>query len=376
MIKATVISRGKHANNNRMFTREMPANTQWRGNSHWSDVNVTWYNQSAAAGISLYTPDLLPPRQADVILFIDLPLDRKDIQQVKEQNSGAPLILLLKESPLFPYWFRPENHSDFAYVFTYNHKLVDHERYFELKLPKSFPPENGSPRNFSERKPVVLLNTNYYRGIKSFPTPLHYLKRLYTFRKRGWQFTFRDALATDQKLLYQERRNFAREALQKDSGILDIYGRGWEGQRYTWYYRFFPDKPYVDYPAFFEGEKLELLSSYRFVFAYENYRGDVGYISEKMFDAFYAGAVPIYLGDENITNHVPKECFVDARDFKNLKSIAEYIQNCDEQTWLKKRKAIDDFIESDQIKPFLPDAHAEQIIRIIKKAVKKETITA
>ena len=36
-----------------------------------------------------------------------------------------------------------------------------------------------------------------------------------------------------------------------------------------------------------------------------------GYVTEKIFDAFKAGCVPVYWGAENITKYVPAECFID-----------------------------------------------------------------
>ena len=34
-----------------------------------------------------------------------------------------------------------------------------------------------------------------------------------------------------------------------------------------------------------------------------------GYITEKIFDSFFAGVVPIYWGAENITDYVPKSLY-------------------------------------------------------------------
>ena len=55
-------------------------------------------------------------------------------------------------------------------------------------------------------------------------------------------------------------------------------------------------------PRFALGErdtKLALLRKYKFVFAIENYISN-GYQTEKLYDAYLAGCIPIYLGDPNI----------------------------------------------------------------------------
>jgi hypothetical protein len=64
------------------------------------------------------------------------------------------------------------------------------------------------------------------------------------------------------------------------------------------------------------------LEKYKFSICYENARDTPGYITEKIFDCFFAGCVPIYWGANNITDHIPKECFIDKRDFEDYKVLA------------------------------------------------------
>jgi hypothetical protein len=110
------------------------------------------------------------------------------------------------------------------------------------------------------------------------------------------------------------------------------------------------------------GTDLSTVGNYKFVFSFENYASNEGYISEKLFDAMYAGSVPIYLGDTNINNYVPASCFVDARNFSNYAEIIDFINDCDKNTWLNYLENIQKYFQSEQIKPFLPDYHANFII--------------
>ena len=48
-------------------------------------------------------------------------------------------------------------------------------------------------------------------------------------------------------------------------------------------------------------------------------RGFAGYISEKIFDCFFAGTVPLYLGAPDIEDYIPADTFIDLRQFRELR---------------------------------------------------------
>eukprot|EP00039_Didymoeca_costata_P025079 m.12265 g.12265 ORF g.12265 m.12265 type:complete len:393 (-) comp4624_c0_seq1:28-1206(-) len=76
-------------------------------------------------------------------------------------------------------------------------------------------------------------------------------------------------------------------------------------------------------------KKQHIFSRHRFAIAFEN-SNCVDYITEKIVDAYFAGAIPVYMGAPNIKEYVPKNSYVDASVFEkpsdlaaHLKSIAE-----------------------------------------------------
>ncbi|KAG0346024.1 putative glycoprotein 3-alpha-L-fucosyltransferase [Podila humilis] len=71
--------------------------------------------------------------------------------------------------------------------------------------------------------------------------------------------------------------------------------------------------------------KLKMLGAYPFVFAGEN-SNCVGYVTEKIYNALEAGAIPIYLGAQDIADFVPEGSFVDASKFENFDAVVEYIK--------------------------------------------------
>jgi len=52
-----------------------------------------------------------------------------------------------------------------------------------------------------------------------------------------------------------------------------------------------------------------------------------GYITEKIFDCFAAGVVPIYWGASNIEEFVDKGCFIDRKKFANNNDLYYFIKN-------------------------------------------------
>jgi|GEM_PF-6762862 len=55
-----------------------------------------------------------------------------------------------------------------------------------------------------------------------------------------------------------------------------------------------------------------------------------GYITEKIFDCFAAGTIPVYLGAPDISLYVPGNAFVDVRRFRGHMELLEYLDNLGE----------------------------------------------
>ena len=105
---------------------------------------------------------------------------------------------------------------------------------------------------------------------------------------------------------------------------------------------------YCPFPSW-KGEilnKQDELKSSRFSIVYENIKGLEGYISEKIFDAFVAGNVPVYWGAEDINNYIPKECFIDRRSFLNHEELYKFLKNMPEKQYLDYQRCIKNFIEN------------------------------
>jgi hypothetical protein len=71
---------------------------------------------------------------------------------------------------------------------------------------------------------------------------------------------------------------------------------------------------------------IEYYKKYKFVIAFENSIGDY-YITEKILNAFYSGAIPIYSGSSKIKELFNEKAFICLQDFENDEKCIEYILN-------------------------------------------------
>ena len=69
---------------------------------------------------------------------------------------------------------------------------------------------------------------------------------------------------------------------------------------------------------------IDKYKDYKFVIAMENKQVD-GYVTEKILNAFYSGAIPIYWGSKNINDFFNKKAFINVDDFESYEKCVEYI---------------------------------------------------
>lgn len=72
-------------------------------------------------------------------------------------------------------------------------------------------------------------------------------------------------------------------------------------------------------------KKIPMMRKYAFYFAFENQRID-DYITEKLWDTFRAGVLPVYFGAPNIQEHVPSNSIVHVDDFTSVDALAQHLK--------------------------------------------------
>jgi hypothetical protein len=328
-----------------------------------------WRRSAAGLGIALDTWDTMPLERADCVWLMDLPRKRTDLTDARRHaRHGVPFVLQIMESPIFhPHEFIASNRTLCDYLVSYEH-TVNQANAYRYRLPIGFSRPRSCPP-FAERRCAIMINTNRVEGFLAMRQGgmigLPGIGR----HLGGWKMPVWHWLQPARGELYSWRRKLARTAEQMDPAVLTLIGPGWQGERLSWC-PFYPNRPYRSYTDVsvpLDKPKAEAIAEHRFCISVENYRGRHGYISEKVFDAIAGGAVPVYLGDEDIGRIVPEEAFVDVRRFRSHRELLRYLVSCTENEWKTMRDAGRAFLETEQAKAFTPEAFVERMNYILVK---------
>ena len=71
--------------------------------------------------------------------------------------------------------------------------------------------------------------------------------------------------------------------------------------------------------------KVEAIRRYKINLAFEN-GNSPGYVSEKIFEAFEAGVLPVWMGTRDVVKVVPNGSYIDVADFNTPDDVANYLK--------------------------------------------------
>lgn len=83
-------------------------------------------------------------------------------------------------------------------------------------------------------------------------------------------------------------------------------------------------------------QTINWLSGYKFIIAFEN-KTFPGYMTEKLFQAYYAGAIPIWYGDRKALKDINPKAIIYSGDFKSLNELGDYVKRVDEDPELYEK---------------------------------------
>lgn len=179
--------------------------------------------------------------------------------------------------------------------------------------------------NWEDREFLALVMGNkYVEQSNVLPAP-----NLKVDKYIKWFFRLFYETKTQKFLKENELQNKRFELIEYFGGkdCLKMYGKWWENFEeipMAWRKRIediikkLAPKPVED--------KLGAISKCKFNLAVENlsYKG---YVTEKILESMVAKTVPVYLGAPDITDYIPKGCFINIRDYKNLDELYDYMKN-------------------------------------------------
>lgn len=243
-----------------------------------------------------------------------------------DSDPDRTVLMMFEPEVVSPFWYRRAREARLQYrrVYTYSRELVAHgEPYRYLHCPQAL----GAAPVALRDEFLVMVNARKY--------PARREAELYSTRERvaAW---------------------FARR------GLMSIYGRGW-------------DRISLRHPisalrttalrAAARGvvdSKFGVLGRAKFVLCFENMVSP-GYHTEKLFDAIAGGAVPVYLGDPEITDTVPAGAFIDYRDAGSPEALHRLLMSTDDAAQERIRVRGRQYLASTDFTPYSIDAFVERL---------------
>lgn len=292
-------------------------------------------------GHQFHTADVYELKDIDVIIFQDLNTSYKKacvsfvdkikyIVKAKKKNdylewaiNNIPMekrILIMQEPPIVcPSSYLKEVHKYFGKILTWNDELVDEKKYYKFCYPQVVP-NNVTRTSYNEKKLLTMICGN--------------------------------KLSKGMYELYSERRRVI-DYFENNKKEFDLYGVGWERENLK------------NYNGKVE-KKLNTLSGYKFAVCLENMYNINGYITEKIFDCFFASVVPIYWGANNITDYIPEDTYIDYSMFSSIEEMYNYLENMSEAEYDKYIDVAKKYLQSATFKEnFSVNAYVDNIIHTV-----------
>lgn len=288
-------------------------------------------------GINLKTIDLGDIRTADRILTFNH--NETLLRQCKYLNVPPEKMVLFLYEPevVIPKQYQPKVWKDYGMIFTYLDNLVDNYKIFKMSYPQGQHFIAHLPK-FHERKFLTLINGHKYSYVNN---------ELYSFRRKAIRY-------------FEKYENF------------DLYGFGWNDKNALRLSTFLAAVtafkpltyigdvidslwPFTNYRGSVS-DKYNTLSQYKYALCFENEKNVKGWLSEKIFDCFFTGTVPIYLGASDVQDYIPTDCFIDMRQISNFKELNQLLSSTTEKTFTNWQSAGQNFIHSSAFDAWRPAA--------------------
>jgi hypothetical protein len=315
-------------------------------------------------GIEVHTSDSLPQRPDGVMKLYFAVSRLEGYREAARRPDVVASAFVAMECPVVePRLFRalPEVSKHFKRILSWSDPeslepfVGARLKYEHFSWPQSFNQVHEEVWRRTDRKFLVMINAN--------KLPRLYRNELYTERLRALEFFGQ----------YNE---------------IDLYGAGWNGPAlrlgrtrapYTFkrvqrkwqeiWDRVHPDPQLVAIRKVYRGvapSKSEVLGQYNFAICFENMILK-GWMTEKLFDCFFAGTVPVYWGAPDVTERVPPECFVDMRRFSGYDELRRYLKSLGPADILRFKENARDYLRSEKYKPFTKEEFAKVFVRIVEE---------
>lgn len=307
------------------------------------DPYIQLKNSFEFRNILLNTPDINLGKKIDFEVHMDF-----------QDDSNSDLnYLILFENPEIYYSNKIENLFKYRKIFTWNDNFVDNKKFFKIYFPNK-------------------------------------IKKIKKFKNYDQRSKFLSIIASHRTLPNSIKNNLYKERLdaicwfkKNHPDDLCLYGSGWDSSILPHFlnkrpmrfifenlYRLMNSHRFNFYKGTVKSKK-SILDNSKFSLCYENLSGLNGYVTEKIFDCFLSGCIPIYLGASNIEKYIPSDCFINRNNFMNNESLYQYIKTINRDDFLNYQERIKNYLNSSAAHKFSSICFAKTITNHILNDFKK-----
>ena len=289
----------------------------------------------------------------DVDILININHNWKSVSELEdsaEVRRPVKILIRLEPSSVYPNQYTDEVESIYDLILTPGSVEDASQRDF-LRWPYNYNLNPSSPSEFTPN-PIDVFLGNRKLGIYEFAN--------WEKREIECSLIAANKVSPNGSGNYGLRRSFA---LQELEGCLSVYGQLWDVSflsrlRYRLAVLKFAIQSksnykiknvFSDFSKKFQNVRGEILDKHevivhsKFSLVIENTNN---YISEKLFDAFLGGSIPIYFGPSLVNTSIPENLVI--RCDPNGASLIDIVRNVDEAKVEKILAGIENFLSGDE----------------------------
>jgi hypothetical protein len=316
------------------------------------------YAQVCKRGLRLVTADRVVESAIDPHHVLLVAYDwTPDAARLLSQGA-RPAALVSFEPPVIAwelYYYLQRVSRRFPHTFLFagaRARVHPSSQFHQLYFPQRYSPLRATGESWSNRRFLSMINSN---------KALARARDLRRWLDRPREVSLKRLVAALRyRPILRDCYDARLRAIQAFAGLadFDLYGEAWD----TCHPAVAPSLNAAARQAHrgAAADKLEVLAKYRFCLVIENTRFP-GYISEKLFDCFFAGCVPIYCGAPDVTAYVPQTAFIDADKFGNWDELEQCLRRLPEDEWQSYVDAGQAFLTSPGYACFSVDHFATEL---------------
>lgn len=312
-------------------------------------------------GYLVVTADRIPALGVDPRSVVVLAYDWPPAAQELVAAGARPGVLTSMEPPVIAwelYYHLPQLSARFPTAFLFGGaaaRIAPGCTFRPLLFPQVRQPGEVPWPDWSARRMLVSIVANK-AIVRSFTRWFDQPREVSIKRElASWRYP---PLGSD---LYIERlKAVAQFAGRPD---FDTFGQGWDRRHPA-----VPQRLHAAFRRAYRGPadgKLATLARYRFALCLEN-SSFPGYISEKIFDCFFAGTVPLYLGAPDVQDFIPPDTFIDLREFRDYAEVERFLDSLDAASVSQYVAAAAEFLHSPAFDRFSQERFAREMVDALR----------